>query len=130
MSFKLEVAKFCDGCGYFDADVMRFKKCENVRDVETDHIHKYTDTYISCKHLAHCKKMRGEEVDRMIDNTNAVINEHVSLSEDEISKILTKLSEKFGLELDLVNTELSKQEASIHQQMLDLEFNKEDSENE
>ena len=115
MAFKFEVAEFCDGCGYFEADVMKFQHCKNLADVESDHISKYTDTYISCKNLAHCKKIRGEKVDAIADNAH-------HMNEVEMKSALEKLCAKFNIEVDLVNTELSTQEASIYQQMLDLEF--------
>lgn len=95
MAFELKVEKFCDGCGYFDADVMRFKKCENVRDVETAHIHKYTDTYISCKHLAHCKKMHGGKLNMMDDGHH--------MDADEMKGALERLCEKFGIDIDPIH---------------------------
>lgn len=124
MAFELKVEKFCDGCGYFDADVMRFKHCKNIKDVDCDHIRKYTDTYISCKHMAHCKKMHGE------------LESH-KMTEEDMRVALEKLSEKF-------DKMVADTEKKIQDQMLDIviegqslnepvgkEFNwdKEDSEN-
>ena len=96
MAFELKVEKFCDGCGYFEADVMRFKKCENVRDVETAHIQKYTDTYISCKHLAHCKKMREDHAKNLVDNAH-------HMDADEMKGTLEKLCAKFGFDVDPIH---------------------------
>ena len=97
MAFELKVEKFCDGCGFFDADVMKFKKCMDVRDVVTDHIHKYTDTYISCKHLAHCKKLHGEKLNMMDDGHH--------MDADEMKSTLERLCEKFGIEIQFEGKE-------------------------